>query len=272
MDIAVCTEDGETYTAVEFAAQNQADIGRKRRLLQCPECDGPAFFRKASRGGRAPCFGARPHIGDCGLAALDQERRGDGLGEDQDALYNLGNRIIVDLNFGALDHPVHVGDPNRAPNRRREGRYAGDGDRANAEMHRRLSTLLRTLIEAPNFRHSDQLIAVNDHPEMAARDFFVSLPNITHQYIGQFRGYWGLLSDAAYDSSGTLWLNSGGRNNISFCLNAEYAEVLAERHRFEDEEDLAGSYILAFGEPRISQNGKFFCSIADPAYVTLRLT
>ncbi|MNR90905.1 hypothetical protein D3C72_218990 [compost metagenome] len=272
MDIAVCTEDGRTYTAIEFAAQDQAAIGRKRRFLQCIGCEGPAFFRKATRGGRAACFGARPHIGNCDFAALDQERRGDGPGEDQDALYNHGNRIVVDLNFGAPDRPEHETDPRRAPNPQRMGRYVGDGNRPNAEMHRRLSTLLRTLIDVPNFQYSDQLIVVGNNIEIPVRDFFVPLLNVTPQYAGQFKGYWGLLSDAAFDNSGTLWLNSGGRDNISFCLGSDQVELFSDRHRIEEEEDLAGSYILVFGEPRISQYGKLFCQIADLAYVTVRLT
>lgn len=44
MDTAKCTEDCVSYKADESAQLHPADLDRKRRLLQCPECNGPAFF------------------------------------------------------------------------------------------------------------------------------------------------------------------------------------------------------------------------------------
>lgn len=272
MDIARCTEDGVTYTAVDFSRLPSNNLAQKRRLLQCSECGGPAFFRKASRSGRAPCFGARPHVDGCGLAAQDYVRLDDGAGDDQDALHNPGNRIVVDLNFGALAQPEHIEGAGRAPNPGRGGRYVGDGFRPDARMHRRLSTLLRTLIEAPAFRNSDQVIEIDGHGEITAKDFFVPLLSTTTQYSGLFRGFWGLLSDARVSEDHTLWLNSGGRDNISFCLGSEHVDVVTHRYRVEDEEDFAGAYILALGTPRVSQNGKLYCVIDGPQYVALRLT
>lgn len=272
MDTARCTEDGVTYTAVDFSRLPPNNLARKRRLLQCSECGGPAFFRKASRSGRTRCFGARPHIDGCGMAAQDFARLEDGVGDDQDVLHNPGNRIVVDLNFGAQAQTEHIDGAGRTRNPGRGGRYVGDGFRPDAQMHRRLSTLLRTLIEAPAFRNSDQIIEINGHGEIAARNFFVPLLSASTQYAGLFRGYWGLLSDARFSEDHTLWLNSGGRDNISFCLSSEYVGVITQRYRVEDEEDLAGAYILALGTCRVSQNGKLYCVIDEPAYMALRLT
>jgi len=44
-----------------------------------------------------------------------------------------------------------------------------------------------------------------------------------------------------------------------------------KRYHVEDEEDLAGAYILVIGTARVSQNGKVYCVIDDPAHMTLRL-
>jgi hypothetical protein len=271
MDIALCTEDGITYTAVDFSHLAFSDLGKKRRLLACPECNGPAFFRKASRGGRAPCFGARPHGENCSMATLEHDRQEDGAGEDQDALNNAGTRIVVDFNFGAHDHQDHVETPGLTPNRNRLGRYSGDGTRPDAEMHRRLSSLLKTLIHAPNFRHSDQIIAIEGRPEIPARHFFISLLDADDSCAGRFGGYWGLLSDAKPTGDGGLWLNSGGLDNISFCLSAIDANEIRRRYQIQEDEDFSGAYILIFGTPKISQNGKLYCIVADAAHMVLKL-
>lgn len=268
---ARCIEDGAIYAAVDFSRLSPEEIARKRRFLQCPECGGPAFFRRASRGGRAACFGARPHAPNCELAAPEYDPNGDGQGEDQDQLLNPGNRIIVDLNYGAARQPIVQEAGNLPPNRNRRGRYGGDGNRPQARMHRRLGPLLRTLIEVPAFRQSDQILEIEDHPEITVRDFFVPLLEVTTDHENQFRGYWGMLSDARRANDGTLWLNSGGRDSISFCLDEHLITPLFERYGIEDEEDLAGAYILVLGSPSVSQRNKVYCDLSINEHMALRL-
>ena len=270
MDLATCTEDGHTYIAVEFSRLEPGQLERKRRMLVCVECQQPAFFRKESRSGRGACFGARPHAEGCNLAAADNDIRLPGNGDDQDELINPGDRIVVELAYGGHDEQVHLEPNPRAPHRPRGGHHVGEGGPRAAEMHRRLSTLLRMLVTAPNFRYSDQTIAVANQPELLARDFFVELGNVTPQYVGQFRGFWGQLTDARPGSDGSLWLNSGGRTDISFCLPAEHIPAVMQRHRLDEEEDFSGSYILVLGTLQISRYNKMFCVIEDPAMISLR--
>jgi hypothetical protein len=236
----------------------------------CEECSFPAFFRKPSRSGRGPCFGARPHDEGCELAAVDNEARVPGVADDQDEVFNAGDRIIVELAFGGQDGEVHL-DPNeRGPRRPRGGRHVGEGGPRVAQMHRRLSTLLRLLVTAPNFQYSDQTIAVANQPELPARDFFVHLSNVTPGHAGQFRGYWGQLTDAGEGTRGVLWLNSGGRGDASFLLPPEFRQQVMQRFRLEEEDEFSGMYILVLGTLRVSQNGKKICDIDDPALITLR--
>lgn len=270
MDTAICTEDGHTYTAVEFSALPPAVLERRRRLLICEECDGPAFFRKRTRSGRGACFGARPHADGCDQATADNELLIPGAADDQDELYNPGDRIVLDLGYGGQEQQVHLDQDPRQPRRARGGRYVGDGGPRNAEMHRRLSTMLRTLVTAPNFRYSDQIIAVAGSPEMTAREFFVQLTDVTAQYSGQFRGYWGLLSDARRGTDGVLWLNSGGRANMSVCLPVEHIDAVMQRYRLMEDEDFSGVYVLVLGTVQVSKNGKLFCVVDDPAVLSLR--
>lgn len=271
MDIARCTEDGQIYMAATFAALLLGDLERMRQQLICPECSGPAFFRKASKSGRAPCFGARPHQDGCSLAAQDSEQVIEGEGTDLDVLKNPAERIVVDLAFGTQSREIH-GDPIQGSGRAgRAPRYVGSNPRPDARMHRRLSSLLRTLIEAPHFARSHQLIEIADQPEIAVCDFFVPLSAINQSMTGRLRGWWGLISDAK-DGNASLWLNGGGRGMISFCIPLEMRTQVLDRFRLEDTEQLAGAYVLVIADLRISKNGKMYCVIESPNHIAIRLT
>lgn len=271
MDTALCTDDGITYTAVDFSALPPTELACKRRALQCTECCGPAFFRKASRNGQAACFGARPHADNCALAAPEYDLEDDGTGNDQDELHNPGERIVVDFNFGVTNPPIHIEASDLPPNRNRPGRHRGAGIRPDAQTHRRPSTLLHNLIQVPAFRQSEQTVVVEGHDEIPVRDFFVPLSDVSRRHVKLYRGFWGMLSDARFDEDKTLWLNSGSRKNMSFCLRAEQVDGVYARYNVNDEEDFAGAYILVFGTLLESQNGKLYCVIEDPGFVAMRL-
>lgn len=272
MDIARCNEDGQIYTAAIFAAVPPHNLERMRQQLSCPECNGPAFFRKASRSGRSACFGARPHQDGCSLAAQDSEQVIEGEGTDLDVLNNPGERIVVDLAFGSQPREVH-GDPVDGRGRAgRTPRYIGGAPRLDTRMHRRLSSLLRTLIEAPQFRFSHQVLEISGQPEIQVCDFFVPLLAVNGSMRGQTRGWWGLISDANDGGDGSLWLNSGGRGTISFCIPVEMRAETLDRFRLEDNEQLAGAYVLVIADLRISQNDKMYCVIESPNHIAMRLT
>ena len=266
MDIAVCAEDGKIYGSGEFSRLATELMERKRRLLRCPECGGPAFFRNASFSGRAACFGARPHEAGCRLATQDEVRVDGGAGEDPDALYHSGRKIVVDFNYGAADPPGHLYEAARA-DREFRGGYPPD-----SLAHCRMSSLLRTLIGSTAFRHSYQRIEAHHQPEMAVRDFFVPLLAVTAAYKGLTRGFWGLISDVRWsEDRSTIWFNSGGLDTISFCMDARWLGEFNRRYRIHDEEDLAGVYILVIGTLEVSPNDKVFCVIENLDFMALRL-
>lgn len=269
MDVALCTLDNHIYTSTQFSQLPFPEMSEKRRNLVCPECNGPAFFRRQTRNGRAACFGARPHQPTCELSALDETRVIYGQGEIAEVIYNPGERIVVDLNFGAQQH-VHA-EPNPGPVRGggRAGIHIGDNAANNARMHRRLSTLLRTLIESPDFSASQQILEVLGK-EIQVRHFFVPLLDIQSHHLDSTKGFWGMLSDVGRDQNGTMWLNSGGRSNISFCIDNNSYTQICERYNINEEEDFSGAYILVIGEAKVSQYGKVYCSIQDPNMVCLR--
>lgn len=272
MDIARCSTDGQIYTSTVFSQLSPQQIAVMRHELWCPECGGPAFFRKAATNGQAACFGARPHKPMCSLAAQDSERVIEGEQTDLDVLRNPGQVIVVDLAFGAVASEVHV-DPQATRGRAGTApRYVGGNARPDARMRRRLSSLLRTLIEAPQFSQSTQILEIDGHPSMAVRDFFVPLLNTTRAHEGNLRGWWGSIASASEGQSGEVWLNSGGRSNMSFCIPAEVKAAVLNRFRITDYEQLAGAYVLGIASLQISQYGKMYCVIQSENQIAIRLT
>lgn len=270
MDTALCLQDGVVYNAHPFSQLSSSELEGKRRLLVCAECNAQAFFRKESKHGRAACFGARPHNPNCTMAAADGEPIEQG-GAGIDELYNPGERIVVDFNYGAAPDQI-PGNGGNGANRGIVGRrYVGQEERPNARMHRRLSTLLRSLRLSNQFRASDQILEIPGHQEVSVRDFFLTFSEAHSRFRGQYRGYWGLISDAKFQD-GSLWINSGGRENISFCIGQENVAQIYERFHVDEEEQFSGGYALIFGEMRISQNGKKYLVIEDVGTCTFDLT
>ncbi|MBR8043451.1 hypothetical protein KDW40_26155 [Burkholderia cenocepacia] len=262
MDIARCIEDNRTYNAFEFSALSPAELGRKRRMLICDECEGPGFFRKASRSGQAACFGARPHAPDCSAAAAEG-REVVTQQEDDEPRLNPGAHIVVDLHYGGT--PVNGIQGDDADNSKGAGgsRYVGGGGKRAAVSHRRPSGLLRMLVESEGFRSSEQTIEIPGHIQGIVREIFIPLgAAAVDELIGQYRGYWGYIADGARGGE-ALWLNSGGRQDVSILVHAEKIDELYKRFNIEDVEDFAGVYFLVFGHLRKSARNKYYIGIDD---------
>ncbi|WP_124528976.1 hypothetical protein [Pseudomonas sp. KBW05] len=269
MDVARCIADGNTYTAHNFEQLGDSRIEGFRRLLVCVQCGAPAFFRKESRSGQAACFGARPHIPGCEFAAAEGRRRGN-PGNDQEEQINLGERIEIDFGYGAQEI-VHPTPDNPIDPNGRGGRFVPGSGRRSPVMHRRLSTLLRNLMVSEQFRNSDQIIGLPEG-QFRVRDFFVRFNEANRDHVGEYRGYWGMLSDARYGQENSLWLNSGGRENLSVVADTAIVDGLHERFDVDDLEEFAGSYILVFGTLRVSGNGKGYVACNDLRHITVSLS
>lgn len=114
--------------------------------------------------------------------------------------------------------------------------------KSEAARVRRLRPLLKRLILAPDFRASDQAIYVPGHGRSVVNRFFVSVEGIADAHIGQLHGFWRLLTNARRDDQQTLWLNTGGRGALSFCLDPDPAQALLDACGNPRLEDLAGAH------------------------------
>lgn len=269
MRVALCTQDGVTYEAVDF--NQTTDFITKKRFLECPECHGPAFYRGLTRNGREACFGARPHIPGCTLATLEHDGEATGQGNEEDELLTIGQRIVLDFNFGTAE-AGQGGQPAGVPIATgNAGTHGDNGPAVRETITRRLGPLLRSLIELDEFRRSPQIIEVPEIGEFSVADFFVNFTDVTDDHIGSYHGFWGMVPDARRAANGTLWFNSGGREDMSALLDKSFIEETCQRFHVENEEDIAGAYILVLGELRLAKNGKKYVQIDDPYRFTLRL-
>lgn len=270
MDSAYCTSVNRVYDAAEFARLAPHALEQNRRALRCNSCGAEAFFRSASTSGRGPCFGARPHVPDCPEATVDAGTWGIGGTDVTEPIFNDAGQIIIDL--PRPDREPGEADVGGAEYRRRgAGRlYGGDGGVGTNATRRRLTTLLRRLTTEPHFQSYDTVIRPpDDHPPTTVREFFVPFENARVRALGQYKGLWGLITDASYGTEGALWLNTGDRSSISFVVSAELVPDFLARWDLADTESIAGAQALILATPRRSQNGKLFAPIGDLRHVVL---
>jgi hypothetical protein len=265
---ARCTINNQVYTAEVFAQVE--DFYNKRRNLSCTECNGPAFFRGATRNGREACFGAR-HVNGCNLATLEHDGTATGQGNGEDEIFTTGQRIFVDFNFGAPEAVVD-GQPTGGVTEAGDQRVCNGGGTVPRDvMNRRLRPILNTLIQSEEFRLSTQTIVVpGQDGEYTATGLFRNFTVVTQQHFGMFHGYWGQIT-AARKLGNSYWFNTGSLESVSILLDEMYFDEVARRFNIQDLEDLPGSYLLVFGRLMRSQNGKIYVQITDPSRFTMRL-
>ena len=98
-------------------------------------------------------------------------------------------------------------------------------------------------------------------------DFFVPFNRINHSYVNRVHGYWGQIADIGRDYD-TIWLNSGGRYDVSLCLPERIQRDFFDRFEINDPEDLVDSYILYLGTLKASSHNKNYIVIDKLALVT----
>lgn len=274
MDIARCLIDGEIYQAHVFSQLPLGEREAKRQELICPndDCKGPAFFRREARTGQAACFGAR-HVDGCNMAAAEPVRLQGAEGDEEDYLFNPGDRLEIYLGYGAhVRVNVEAADGEDAEGSRRAARYVGDGARPNAVKRQRLQPLLKALILHPRYAEQDVLVGIPGRNPVPARELFVPFEKASDVPTGHFYALWGLIASAKYAGE-TLWLNAGGRASVSFPMNEVLQQTLRDRLNVSQEdlaEELAGCYLLVLGDlGRGGPKGKLYCSPVSEAHIAV---
>lgn len=240
---AKCTLDGKTYTASQFSTLPPNEQAHKRRHLVCPECEASAFFRKASRNGLAACFASRTHNENCSFSS--SESRGlEGGKIDHDILYHSNDDSEIYLN-------VQASSPTLS-------------------SHITVSKLLVSLVNSLEFRKSKKYVKFQSHKAKSVSEFFILFDEANNANDNEVYGFWGVLSDARFDSEGSLWLNSGGVGEFSCLVPSQIVDEFYKRYNLEDEEEISGAYTLILGRKKTSNNGKSYVKLDDISQIALK--
>lgn len=273
MQSARCTLNGSVYQAQQLTGLQNLDLSQHRHHLVCPECGGPAFYRKESLNGRDACFGARPHASGCSLKAAQSALQAHGQADGYVALMEKSERILVDFGYGA--HPsqsqVYQTDEWHSP-MNHVGTRSGSDSGATSATHVRLRPLLRLLVAIPALNSSRQWVDVPGIGTFKVADFFVRFERLAELSGCPYLGAFGKVHSALLAPlDGALWLNSGQVDDPSICIPQPLIAALAERFQMGDASDLTEADVLVFGILRTSRNGKKFLVLDDLNHITLVL-
>ncbi len=276
MDFAKCTLDNKKYKICDFEKLDQSELDHKRRFLVC-KCGGPAFFRKASTSGQGACFGARPHKKDCDLSSLENENIGGVLTAEEKEFVNSGKEIVLDLQYGAIKNKHIVESEEDTEIGKNKGTsHSSINGKSNSMLQRRLSTLLRTLInEKDFFKDSKQKIHFKAKNPYNAGNFFIHSDYITTDYVDKinFRSYravWSMISSVRYSKiDNSLWINTVGNDTISILIDNELKDIFIERFKVKELEYLSGKYVLSICKLRKSKNDKIYSKVEDISYISV---
>ncbi|MGF6150524.1 hypothetical protein [Pseudomonas fluorescens] len=268
MDIAKCVLDNQKYTALEFSRLPPSELSTKRKHLICIECQAAAFFRKASRNGQAACFGAFPHFEGCSLSLSDtQNLRGEN--PNKDIAHHSNEFVELDSTNALQPDAGAVLAVDKQASNARDSIYSTADLKPGPRIRRQLSATLKDLIFSEKSRAPSQEIEIEGEAASAASRFFVNFKKIKVDRSEELRGYCGMLTDARLSSEGALWLNSGGIGDVSCVIQVEMVDKFFQRYNLEDEEDLAGAYVVIIGELKVSPSGKKYISLTDIDYIDL---
>jgi hypothetical protein len=103
----------------------------------------------------------------------------------------------------------------------------------------------------------------------AVADFFVPFEAAAPMHGYQLKGFFGQVAYAQFDEANTLWLNSGGRANLSVCIPGQHNAHLYRPFEINDEEDFAGASVLVFGALQISPQGIRYILLGDLSHIAV---
>lgn len=253
-------------TAYDYAQMTADELARARGHLACPECEGQAYFRSATRNGRAPCFCGR-HAHGCELAAVQTAARANQQRSERGDAILPWQRIVLDLDYGA-HHTNHLATPRVFESPSPEHRSPAEpGVEAGTETRRRPRALLHELIHSPGFSESRQPFVVDGVGETTIADFFVSLERHSTDHIHQYHGFWGRITSVYLGSTDELWLNSQGYAFPGVYVPRDLVDEFYRRNRLNhsDKWRLEGAYVLAIGMLKSTLAGKHFVEVKDLA-------
>ncbi|MBW8183086.1 hypothetical protein [Shewanella nanhaiensis] len=263
---AICTLDksqDEPYSVFKFQKLSSDEIEEYRQFLLCPVCRQKAFYRKASKDGKAACFGSRYHKFDCSEFKPSQAK----FREEQDALEV--NQQLVDSDALVIDFSkpatVKTAEDNqksksKAPSSKSKPyeKLACDGGKAvSSELsegravipEKRIATqglekLLNSLLRGSDLADSELWVYTDEKYRWRAKNLFVNFADAEPTENGAPRMYWGTISHS--DKSMT-WLNPADCQDVGIPID-EFQKALFHQFAIEERRDIEGAGVIMFGK------------------------
>jgi len=278
MYTAFCTIDEKEWSAQDFFALPNHEVGLKKRSLLCTECKGNAWFRRSSYGNDAPHFCAH-HQDNCSLGT-SYEAVGEGDENKKLPISDADSGIILDLGLTQsynIDVNTGVETSETSPQGHKfTGEKCIDGGSLKYPAHSTLKNLLYKLVKSKGLCYADEKVSFKDQyfDDLPVRgaDLFVDFVNVAPWMDGVRRVFWGFISDVGQTKDGKIWLNSGNiKSGLSVCINSEISSDFKEQFKVKNSiDELDGCHALIIGTCTYATTGKPILRSGDLSYIVLR--
>ncbi|TVP15494.1 hypothetical protein [Shewanella sp. KCT] len=274
---AVCRVEGQaekTYSVFTFQRLSEQEIEALRQQLYCPVCDGKAYFRKASRDGKAACFGSRYHQVDCSefnpSASRKQEEQ-DALEVNQQLLESDALKIDFSMPPRRKSQPAQQVQTKQAQAEgvqspkgsylaeakstaetktenqtepKAESEHQSKGEAEPKIATQGLQKLLHSLLRGSDLASSDLWVYTDDKYRWRAKNLFVNFADAEPNERHAPRMYWGTISHA---DKALLWLNPADCKDVGIPIE-EVKDELCKKYDIQQREELEGAGIILFGK------------------------
>ena len=273
---AICTleqSEGVTYSVFKFQKLSDDELEQYRQFLSCPVCNGKAYYRKASKDGKAACFGSRYHQASCrefkpSLAKVKEEQDATEVNQvlvDSDALvidFSMGPSVVrtVKSKAGSVAQgtkaselvDVSVDVLVNAPEKQhsnQQGPIVPSTKTMSPTADKRISSqglekLLNSLLRGSELADSDLWVYTDEKYRWRAKNLFVNFADAEPTENGAPRMYWGTIS---HSNKEMHWLNPADSQDVGVPID-EIKKALFNKFAIEDRRDIEGAGIIMFGK------------------------
>ncbi|WP_297893344.1 hypothetical protein [Shewanella sp.] len=272
-----------TYSVFKFQQLPDEDIERLRQWLICPACGGKAYFRKASKDGKAACFGSRYHQADC----IEFKPSAQKSREEQDALEVQQQLVDADalmidfsrkprrhsptnktptapsaskteptpksftmLTSSSMLEPSQVTVATSVDDRVQESKTDYQVNTATHPTEKRvpsqgLEKLLHSLLRGTDLAKSDLWVYTDSEHKYRwrAKNLFVNFADADPS-DNKPHMYWGTIS---HTDSTMSWLNPADSKDIGIPIDG-IKQPLLKQFEIEDKRCLEGAGLILFGK------------------------
>ncbi len=271
---AICTLDKSeyvTYSVFKFQKLSDDEIEQYRQFLSCPVCNGKAYYRKASKDGKAACFGSRYHKADCREFKPSLAK----VKEEQDAIEV--NQVLVDSDALVIDFSI---SPTVAGGVKPKARKVNQEPKENEQVSvdaltddpdkvlsnqqgpdvplisattpvpdkrvsaQGLEKLLNSLLRGSELADSDLWVYTDEKYRWRAKNLFVNFADAEPTENGSPRMYWGTVSHCDKTMG---WLNPADSQDVGIPID-EFQTALFKRFAIDDRRDIEGAGVIMFGK------------------------